>query len=418
MATEDVEAIRQRMVSLLVDSEELKRKVNRVVRSKNKSPQEALSFLKQIADRIDRETRELYYLLPEHLRPDEMPRPQNPRALHPEGAEEREYSRPKPGKPLPREVRWPSWTIEQILVLADAFKEKHDKWPNKSSGRINEAAPDTWNGIDIALQRGNRDLPGGTSLARLLSEYREVRTRVTVPPLNLEKILEWAEDHYARTQTWPTSYSGPVDAAPGETWREIDKSLRRGYRSIGTKTSLSLLLFERRTVPHILHMTPLTEELILLWADAYKAQSGKWPTRDSGAISGTESEYWSRIDSSLIQGNRSLPGGSSLARLLAQHRDVRNRKALPRFEVEKLLLWADRHYERHGRWPTCWSGPIDDVPNETWNAVDSAFKAGGRGLAEAGYRSLAHLLDECRGKLKHRGNLPAIRQLPNAPENI
>ena len=55
MATEDVEAIRQRMVSLLVDSEELKRKVNRVVRSKNKSPQEALSFLKQIADRIDRD---------------------------------------------------------------------------------------------------------------------------------------------------------------------------------------------------------------------------------------------------------------------------------------------------------------------------------------------------------------------------
>src|SRR5256885_11304471 len=56
--------------------------------------------------------------------------------------------------------------------------------------------------------------------------------------------------------------------------------------------------------------------------------------------------------------------------------------------IETILVWADRYFERHGRWPTCWSGKIGDAPDETWTAVDSAFKAGGRGLADSGYRSL------------------------------
>ena len=116
---------------------------------------------------------------------------------------------------------------------------------------------------------------------------------------------------------------------------------------------------------------------------------------------------WSRIDDALIVGNRSLPGGSSLARLLAEYRGVRNRKALPTYDVETLLRWADHHYERHGRWPSVWSGAIEAAPDETWNAVDSALKAAGRGLAGCGYRSLAHLLDERRGALRRHGNRPA-----------
>jgi hypothetical protein len=49
------------------------------------------------------------------------------------------------------------------------------------------------------------------------------------------------------------------------------------------------------------------------------------------------------------------------------------------------------------------------APEESWQAVDAAFKAKGRGLAESGYRSLSHLLDERRGKLRRHGNRPAER---------
>ena len=80
---------------------------------------------------------------------------------------------------------------------------------------------------------------------------------------------------------------------------------------------------------------------------------------------------------------------------------------MPPFFVEKLLQWADLHYERHGRWPTCWTGEIEDAPGETWLAVDTAFKIGGRGLSNCAYRSLSHFLDERMGKLKCRGSRPS-----------
>ncbi|MCW3096760.1 MAG: hypothetical protein JWL77_2378 [Chthonomonadaceae bacterium] len=415
MSTEDVEAIRQRMISLLVDAENLKRKVDRIVRSKGQTQHQALIALTFITDRIDRETRELYHLLPEHLRPTALPPLQMPRESRPEGLERREHPGPRPGGKIPRKVRWPDWTIEDILALADAFYEKHGKWPSSNSGRISDASPDTWTGIDLALTRGNRGLPGGTTLARLLIECRGAYDRSKVPQLDTEKILSWADDHYARTQSWPTSYSGPVTGTLDETWVRIDHALRRGMRGIMIKTSLSRLLAERRGVPHLLHQDDLTVEQILTWADAHHSRTGKWPTSTAGDIPEAPHENWGRLDHCLIQGNRSLRGGSSIAKLLAEHRGVRNRKALPPLDIEQLLVWADLHYERHGRWPTVWSGKIEDVPDESWTAVDASFKAGGRGLAGCGYRSLAHLLDERRGKLRRRGNRPAERDLPDSP---
>lgn len=414
MSGEDIEAIRQRMISLLVDSNDLKRKVDHIVHGKNQPAQKALLALTDIAARIDRETHELYHLLPEHLRPTELPRSLNPHESRLERSDTRTYPGPTPGGKLPREVRWPNWTIERILELADAFHEKHGKWPNGNSGRVSESSPDTWTGIDLALKRGNRNLPGGITLAQLLAERRGVRNRTNRPKFEIGTILAWADEHHARTGHWPNRTSGAVSAAPEESWPQVDDALRDGLRGIRFKTSLARLLAERRGASYYLDQEALTIEQILQWADAHHLRTGKWPTRNSGDIPEAPQENWSRIDNALVVGNRTLSAGSSLVRLLAERRGMRNRKALPAFKIEQLLLWADRHYERHARWPSLWSGEIEDAPGETWNAVDSAFKVGGRGMAGCGYRSLAHLLDEQRGKLRRRGNKPAERVLPDA----
>ena len=260
-----------------------------------------------------------------------------------------------------------------------------------------------------ALERGNRNLPGGTTLARLLAEHRQVRNRYSLPPLDIDKILGWADDHHSRTGTWPTLNSGPVLGVLEETWHTIDRALRSGYRSLPAESSLARLLAERRDVPNLLDQAHLTIEQILAWADAHYTRTGHWPTRDAGEIPEAPHEDWKRINDALINGHRSLSGGSSLPRLLADQRGVRNQKALSHFAIETILCWADRHYERHGRWPNCWSGKIEDAPGETWSAVDSGFKSGGRGLEGCGYRSLAHLLDESRGTLRRHGNRPAER---------
>jgi hypothetical protein len=56
------------------------------------------------------------------------------------------------------------------------------------------------------------------------------------------------------------------------------------------------------------------------------------------------------VDAALRDGNRGLPGGSSLTILLARHRRVRNPKALPRLTQRLVLAWIDAHHKRTGQW--------------------------------------------------------------------
>src|SRR5215472_17467411 len=71
-----------------------------------------------------------------------------------------------------RRGRLPDFTISQILAWADAWYERTGKWPHDDSGRIPGALGVTWRAVDLALSRGHRGLPGGSSLAQLLWEKR------------------------------------------------------------------------------------------------------------------------------------------------------------------------------------------------------------------------------------------------------
>src|SRR5262249_54787237 len=69
-------------------------------------------------------------------------------------------------------------------------------------------------------------------------------------------------------------------------------------------------------------------------------------------------------------------------------------KAVPRLTRTAILRWARRHRRRTGRWPTAASGPVARAPGETWQAVDTALRAGRRGLP--GGSSLVKLLPRPR----------------------
>src|SRR5438105_1642977 len=152
---------------------------------------------------------------------------------------------------------------------------------------------------------------------------------------------------------------------------------------------------------------PLTEDQILAWADAYHRLTGRWPKENSGAVPGNYVDRWSTIQSALANGRRGLPGGSSLARLLAARRGVRNMKALPRLTVPKILRWADDFHRRTGGWPQQNTKPrgIPGTHGETWLAVNAALLAGQRGLP--GGSSLARVLKEHRG-VRNPGDLPPL----------
>jgi hypothetical protein len=149
------------------------------------------------------------------------------------------------------------------------------------------------------------------------------------PELTIQRILELADAYHAQTGDWPTAYSGRIFEDRELSWRRIDNALRLGLRGLPGRDSLAQLLARERGVRNVGDLSGLTENLILSWADRHKKRTGKWPTENSGPVEGAPGEVWYNVNAALLQGLRSLPGGSSLAVLIAARRGIRNRASIP-----------------------------------------------------------------------------------------
>ena len=66
---------------------------------------------------------------------------------------------------------FPRLTVRRITGWAKAHRERYGQWPNHRAGRILGAEGETWSGVELALQRGTRGLPGGESLFYFLFRH-------------------------------------------------------------------------------------------------------------------------------------------------------------------------------------------------------------------------------------------------------
>jgi hypothetical protein len=148
-------------------------------------------------------------------------------------AEHRDARKRLPGRTL---------TLEQILAWADAQYAATGLWPTTCSGPVVAAPGRDWSTIDHALRKGRPGWPRGLSLARLLGDHG----RADCQELTEETILAWADAHHALTGRWPRRHSGPVAAAPGEKWVNIDQALIEGQRGLKAGSSLVKLLASRK----------------------------------------------------------------------------------------------------------------------------------------------------------------------------
>jgi len=288
-------------------------------------------------------------------------------------------------------------------------------------------------GLPINGQQASKgsNQPGGRGVAKDTSSVRDSARHVSgsqaaaPADLTVERILSWADAFHAANGQWPSgrvdSGSGPVEGAPGETWQGINRALALGGRGLPGDSSLAELLDEHRGVP-LPDMGPkaladkiwaweqeqfpvrgprrrvqpeyrrpkLTIADILAWADAHHRATGEWPHNRMGPVQGTFFEFtWRVIDSSLARGLRGLPGASSLAQLLAEHRDLG-----PPLTIDQVLEWAVAHHAATGHWPTSTSGPVRGAEDENWARLDTLLRTGGRGLPRGG--NLLLLLEKYR----------------------
>ena len=277
-------------------------------------------------------------------------------------------------------MRAPELSISQIVAWARDWYERTGKWPTRDSGRIPGSLGESWQKVDLALRRGGRGLPYASSLAMVLQEKCGLRNHMRLPRLTYKFILEWADYHRSRNGSFPTLYSGNDDCAPGETWYAIDRALRNGRRGLPGGSSLADFLRKKRGYRSHLDASPLTIELLLEWIDYEKLVTGEWPTRNSGPVAAAPGETWARISNALSQGDRGLPGDSSLVQFMEKHRNVRNIRNLPRLRIKEIIRWAKLTFDATGRWPTSLDGPVEGAPGETWGAINAALSFGQRGL--------------------------------------
>jgi hypothetical protein len=170
------------------------------------------------------------------------------------------------------------------------------------------------------LKQGGAGFPGGSSLVRLLKQRRGAKPRKGPHDLTVEQILSWADAYQAKHGRWPNVASGRVAAAPSEKWSNINGTLRKGGRGLPGGSSLGCVLAEHRGVPNRKSPPELSIVEILAWADAHHAAHDAWPTTDTGPVASVPGETWGSIDGALKKGTRGLAGGTSLSRLLDEHR--------------------------------------------------------------------------------------------------
>lgn len=231
------------------------------------------------------------------------------------------------------------------------------------------------------------------------------KRRKRPPRLTIRKILHWADAHYKRTGRWPASISGEITDAPGETWRGVNSALQKGWRGFEGGETLAGILVAHRSIRRPRHLPKLTITEIVIWARSHFQLTGRFPTRSSGPAALANGETWESIDLALRKGGRGLPGGSSLAKLLAKQLGVRNRTNRPKLRVKDILTWADAYFARHKQWPRRESGAIAGVPGETWPQIDRSLGMGTRGLPRSG--SLIQFLAK-HGRLRNRMKPPRL----------
>jgi hypothetical protein len=312
----------------------------------------------------------------------------------------------KPARKKRRRSR-PNLSVEQVLAWADAHHAATGRWPTAKSGPIAGAIGETWGKIHSALRYAIRGLPGSTTLRQFLFKHRGRQARNAPPDLSVEQVLGWADEFHRTHGRWPSLYDrGAIPGSGGESWTRIHNMLSFGRRGLPGRTTLSRFLAEHRAPQTGKRPARLSIPQILRWADAYHEKHGRWPRTKSGAVAGTESESWYNINTALNYGLRGLPGGSSLCRLLAEHRRVRNPKAAPALSIEQILRWADAHREATGKLPRVTSGAVQGANGERWSSIDWALKNGLRGLP--GGWTLRRLLN---AKRSDRGNWLTLEQV-------
>ncbi|HWL94329.1 MAG TPA: hypothetical protein VNT79_12425 [Phycisphaerae bacterium] len=295
-------------------------------------------------------------------------------------------------------------TEQEIIEWAKEHHRRTGRWPTEGSTPL-RGMPATWRAFSTALKNGRvGGVPQGSSLRALLSARCGVRPYRVAVMVTDQEIIGWAKEHHRRTGRWPTEGSDALRGMPA-SWVTLSRALKVGrVAGVPKGSSLRALLLDRCGARPYRAESPLTIKKILEWADAYHDRTGRYPRIQSIPIPESPGDSWQAVSLALQHGRRSLPGGETLAHLLARERGVRRAQCLPPFSVPEILRWAAAYHRRTGRWPHRRVGPVHESPLNTWEAVNDSLRFGYRSLPKGSslYKLFARLRGDSADHLRKR----------------
>jgi transcriptional regulator with XRE-family HTH domain len=112
----------------------------------------------------------------------------------------------------------------------------------------------------------------------------------------------------------PAARAGPATPAGGRPCRRKTAAAAAGTPAAAAPPASP----SGPTAQAVARAVVLTEATIMNHAAAHRRRTGRWPTAAAGPVSGVAGLTWRGVDQALRSGKGGLPGGDSLAALLAR----------------------------------------------------------------------------------------------------
>ena len=299
-------------------------------------------------------------------------------------------------------------TLTEEKIIEAAFEQFKDtgKWPtNKDSeSKIPLLPGDNWTAINQAGQSGLRSLEKGRTLAKILEPTKLLHgSKVKGSLLIEEEIIKAAIEHFDKTGKWPTcaDSTSKIPLLPGDTWAAINDAGRGGFRNLEKGRTLAVILNPIKVKYGSKVITQggtLIVEKIIKAAIQHFDKTGNWPTSadSQSEIPLLPGDNWSAINSAGKNGGRSLEKGRTLSKILEPIKVKYGYKVKAKggqLTVEKIIKAAIEHFDKTRKWPTCddSESKIPLLPEDNWNAINSAGHRGCRGLEKG--LTLAKILE-------------------------
>lgn len=135
----------------------------------------------------------------------------------------------------------PMLTIEKIAEWATSWNLRTDGWPKADSGKIPDSGGESWDGVNWALRKGRRGLPGGSSLKEFLRgrfgatiKRRSSLSRtssISSSDEHVQEVKRKMRDWHGRTGSWPSRKSTTIKGN-NTNWHLVTKSLLRRKTSL------------------------------------------------------------------------------------------------------------------------------------------------------------------------------------------